>query len=329
MALEDEAANPLPEGRRLALVVRDETGLWGRGASEIVRLVFDDRAVALVTSPEGNVAHLAEQVGNRVGVPVLTLSSDSTTTEINIPWLFRLVPNDAVQAQTIAEDIYRRRAFQKVLLITERNHDGRVGQEEFEKAARALNASPPAGIVIEANPLDPDAVAKASENVEAVVLWTGPETAANLVPRMREALPSRPIYLCRKAAQMALEDQAASGHCRTCSHKAIGSSPTSLPSSDQESGGIWVVSARSGQPAARQEFERRYEARTGTVPSLAAAEVYDAVRLLAAGLREAGPNRARLRDSLAKVSNFAGASGIISFDGAGNNQAEVALTPLK
>jgi len=65
------------------------------------------------------------------------------------------------------------------------------------------------------------------------------------------------------------------------------------------------------------------------VPSLAAAEVYDAVRLLAAGLREAGPNRARLRDRLAKVSNFAGASGIISFDGAGNNQAEVALTPLK
>ena len=329
LALEDEAGNPLPEGRRLALVVRDETGLWGRGASEIVRLVFDDRAVALVTSPEGNVAHLAEQVGNRVGVPVLTLSSDSTTTQINIPWLFRLVPNDAVQAQTIAEDIYRQRAFQKVLLITEHNHDGRVGQEEFEKAARALNASPPASIVIEGNPLDPDAVVKASENMETVVLWTGPETAAKLVPRMREALPARPIYLCRKAAQMALEDQAASGHCRTCSHKTIGPSSTSLPSSDQESGGIWVVSARPGQPTARTEFERRYEARTGTVPSLAAAEVYDAVRLLAAGLRQSGPNRARLRDRLAKVSNFAGASGIISFDGAGNNQAEVALTPLK
>jgi hypothetical protein len=36
-----------------------------------------------------------------------------------------------------------------------------------------------------------------------------------------------------------------------------------------------------------------------------------------------------LRDSLAKVTNFAGASGSISFDGAGNNRAEVALAPLK
>jgi branched-chain amino acid transport system substrate-binding protein len=329
MALEDEAGKPLPGGRRLAVVVRDETGLWGRGSSEIVRLVFDDQAVALITSPEGNAAHLAEQVGNRVGVPVLTLSSDSTTTQINIPWLFRIVPNDAVQTRIFAEEIYRKRAFQKVLLITERNHDGRVGGEEFDKAARALNASPPASIVIEANPLDPDAVVKASENMEAVVLWTGPETVAKLVPRMREALPSRPIYLCRKAAQMAFEDQAARGHCRTCSHKTIGPSPSSFPSSDQQSGSIWVVSARPGQPAARTEFEQRYEARTGTAPSLAAAEIYDAVRLIAAGLRKSGPNRARLRDSLAKVSDFAGVSGNISFDGAGNNQAEIALAPLK
>ncbi len=110
MALEDEAANPLPGGRRLALVVRDETGLWGRASSEIVRLVFDDRVVALLTSPEGTAAHLAEQVGNRVGVPVLTLASDSTTTQINIPWLFRIVPNDAAQARAFATNIYRERA---------------------------------------------------------------------------------------------------------------------------------------------------------------------------------------------------------------------------
>jgi ABC-type branched-subunit amino acid transport system substrate-binding protein len=67
----------------------------------------------------------------------------------------------------------------------------------------------------------------------------------------------------------------------------------------------------------------------GTAPSLAAAEVYDAVRLVAAGLRQSGPNRARLRDSLARVRDFAGVSGTISFDGAGNNRAEVALAPLK
>jgi branched-chain amino acid transport system substrate-binding protein len=308
MALEDEAANPLPEGRRLALVVRDETGLWGRGASEIVRLVFDDRAVALVTSPEGNAAHLAEQVGNRVGVPILTLSSDSTTTEINIPWLFRLVPNDAVQARTIAEDIYRQRAFQKVLLITERNHDGRVGQEEFEKAARHLQAPPPESLDVVLPLADADSLLAEirSRHPQAIVLWTSAETAARLLDGIGQS--ESEVYVCRKALQ----------------------EPFTQIAALRKGKGIWFVTSRAGSAtSSAHEFEARFRARVGTVPSLAAAEVYDAVCLLAAGLRQAGPNRARLRDRLAKVSNFAGASGIISFDGAGNNQAEVALTPLK
>ncbi|MBZ5515234.1 MAG: ABC transporter substrate-binding protein [Acidobacteriia bacterium] len=119
LAVEDESAAPLAEGRRLALVARDETGLWGRAPNELVRLVVDDQAVALVTSTNGSATHLAEQVGNRLGVPVLALSTDSTTTEINIPWFFRLVPDDRVQAQFFADDIYRRRALAQVTLVTD------------------------------------------------------------------------------------------------------------------------------------------------------------------------------------------------------------------
>jgi branched-chain amino acid transport system substrate-binding protein len=307
MALEDEAASPLPGGRRLALVARDETGLWGRASSEIVRLVFDDRVVALITSSEGSAAHLAEQVGNRVGVPVLTLASDSTTTQINIPWLFRVVPNDTAQAATFAEDIYRKRAFQKVLLITERNHDGRVGREEFEKAVRRLQAPPPDAFEVALPVADVDSLlAEIRGRVpQAVVLWTSAETAARLIGQV-ESTPT--IYVCRKA----LEE------------------PFTHVAKRRKDQGIWFVTSGTGSPAAsRKDFQASFRARVGTAPSLAAAEVYDAVRLVAAGLRQSGPNRARLRDSLAKVTNSAGASGSISFDGAGNNRAEVALAPLK
>jgi branched-chain amino acid transport system substrate-binding protein len=308
MALEDEAASPLPGGRRLALVARDETGLWGRASSEIVRLVFDDRVVALITSSEGSAAHLAEQVGNRVGVPVLTLSSDSTTTEINIPWLFRVVPNDTAQAAAFAEDIYRQRAFQKVLVIAERNHDGRVGREEFEKAARRLQASPPDGLEVALPLADVDSLLAEirRRRPQAVVLWTSAETAARLLGGIRQSQSE--IYVCRKA----LEE------------------PFTQVAERQNGKGIWFVTSGTSSPAASsKDFQARLRARVGTAPNLAAAEVYDAVRLVAAGLRQSGPNRARLRDSLARVRNIAGASGNISFDGAGNNQAEVALAPLQ
>jgi len=310
MALEDEAANPLPDGRRLTLVARDETGLWGRASSEIVRLVFDDQAVALITSAEGSAAHLAEQVGNRVGVPVLTLSSDSTTTQINIPWLFRIVPNDAVQAQAIAEDIYRQRAFQKVLLIAEHNHDGRVGREEFEKAARRLQAPPAEHLEVTTSlgAVDSWLAEIRARRPQAIVLWTSAETAARLLEGIGQVESPTAIYVCRKALEEAFTKIA-----------------------DRQKGqGIWFVTSGTGSPTAPgKDFQARFRARVGTAPSLAAAEVYDAVRLVAAGLRQSGPNRARLRDSLARVRDFAGVSGTISFDGAGNNRAEVALAPLK
>jgi branched-chain amino acid transport system substrate-binding protein len=306
MGVEDESAAPLAGGQRLVLVTRDETGLWGRAASEIVKLVVDDRAVALITSSDGRAAHLSEQVGNRLGVPVVTLATDATTTQINIPWLFRIVPNDAAQARAFAESIYREHAYRKVLLISESDHDGRVGAEEFGKAARRLQAPTPARIEITLPLDDVNLLLKEirAQEPEAIVLWTCAATAAQLLEGISGTCAG--IYFCRKA----LEEP--------------------LISAVRGKQNLWITASRiAGSGSENVTFAERYRARTGAAPGPAAAEVYDAVRLIAAGLRESGPNRARLRDALAARGEYRGASGIIAFDGAGNNQAEVALVPLR
>ena len=46
-------------------------------------------------------------------------------------------------------------------------------------------------------------------------------------------------------------------------------------------------------------FTTCYRQQTGLEPTVAAREIYDAVRLLAAAVRIARPNRARVRDYLA------------------------------
>ena len=101
-----------------------------------------------------------------------------------------------------------------------------------------------------------------------------------------------------------------------------------MPSNMEQN--TWVAaSSASTSGIARREFAERFSGRTGASPSPAAAEVYDAVRLIAQGLRQSGPNRARLRDALAARAEYHGVSGHINFDGAGNNRAEVALVPLQ
>jgi branched-chain amino acid transport system substrate-binding protein len=351
LAIEDEAATPLPGGRRLSIAPRDQSGPWGRTSNEVVHLVYEDQAVAIVTSLDGGSAHLAEQVGNKVGIPVVTLSSDPTTTQINLPWILRLGPTDAQQARAFARDIYLARKLKQVILITENGHDGRVGGEQFEKAARELNAPPAIELAIDPADWNPASVAKqiAAQKPDALVFWTGHESAARLVPGFRSKFPTAPVYLCQEAAQGRFEESAPK-HCK-CQERALnmsgeaassydgivstsgGSTGTSSSlrptgSSDTEQKDIWIVTPRLAESPLRQRFEKRFRARVGALPTPAATQAYDAVRILAAALRRSGPNRARLRDALAELSPYAGASGVISFDHAGNDLSDVTLVRL-
>jgi branched-chain amino acid transport system substrate-binding protein len=317
MALQDEEQNPLPGGIRLGLAIGDESGpAWGRVADAVLHLVLNDHAVAIVTSASGATAHLSEQVGNKIGIPVLTLSTDATTTQINLPWIFRLGPSDSQQAQVIARDVYRTRGFRRVLLVTEGDHDGRMGGREFVAAARRLGMPAPDSLDI--NPLRPDAgslpAAIKAKSPQAIVFWTQPENAGKLLEAMRASGIHAPVYLSQEAAQ------AGSG---------LRLRPQNTTGAKDPSGGIYTVSLGAAGEAQRESFARRYQAATGSLPGPVASEAYDAVRLIARAVREAGPNRARVRDHLSNTRELAGVSGMISFDGQGNNRADVSLVRLQ
>jgi len=319
LALDEEIVQSLPDGRGLTLAVRDESGSWGQASSEMVRLILQDEAVALITSPDGNIAHQAEQIANKIGVPILTLASDATTTQINLPWIFRLGPSDADEARAFAEHIYRQRGCRKVLLLAQVDHDGRVGSEQFEKAARQLHAPPPGRLEISSASADVEsAMAQVkARDPEAVVLWTDHDLAAELLPLIRHGKPTMPVYLCRKAAEIA--------------GMRVGEpSPARPAQGEGNDAEIWVAaSPAKGAGSARQEFEKRFRDRTGTMPSAAAAEAYDAVHVVAAALRHAGANRARVRDVLAAGTSFQGATGAISFDSAGNERGDIVVVRLQ
>ena len=300
LAVQDEAAAAFPGGRRLSIVARDQSDSWGRATNEIVRLVFDDQVAALVTSLDGDSAHLAEQVGNKVGIPIVTLSTDPSTTQINLPWIFRLAPTDTQQARAFGRDIYLKRKLQKVILVSESDHDGREGGEEFQKAAHALGGPPFDKFEIDAAGPNLDSTVSQiiAAKPEALVFWTGPETMSRLLPRLFKAFPSSPFYLSQEAAQ---------------TRSVAGQN------------NAWILGPSLVEKSLRDSFEKRYRARTGEFPIPAAARAYDAVRILAASLRSSGPNRARLRDALAALSNYQGASGPVAFDHAGNDLGDFTL----
>ena len=318
MALDDAQRKPLPGGLHLALAVADESvPPWGLLGDEIIHLVIQQKVIAIVTGADGVTAHLSEQIGNKIGVPTLTLSTDPTTTQINLPWIFRLGPSDTQQARLITHDIYRTRGFQHVVLVTERDHDGRIGGRAFIDAARELGAPAPASVVI--NPLQPDPGSLLElikkQPPQAIVFWTEADIGRKLLEAIHPVGIHAPIYLSQEAAQEG------SGLKFRLQDTAGVKDPSGV--------GIYTVASPLDTTPSRESFARRYQAATGTFPSPVAAEAYDAVQMVAQAVREAGPNRARVRDHVSASKNYAGVSGTISFDSQGNNRAEACLVRLR
>ena len=312
MALQDSGGDVLPRGRRIALDIRDESGpSWGIVSDTVIHLILDDDAVAVITSTSGTDAHLTEQVGNRIGVPVLTLSADLTTTQIDIPWIFRMGASDVAEARVIAQRIYRDKGLKTVLLITEQDHDGRRGIEAMEQAAGELGGGPPDSVAMDPLRMDVGPVMKRIQaaSPQAVVIWTGAETAGILLHALQGARVKTACFLSQQAAQ------AGSGMTNTTE------GGPSVPE-------VWTVAADGEDAAVRQSFTQRYKQATGISPSAVAAETYDAVAVTLRAMRIAGANRARVRDALAGVQNFNGASGRISFDREGNDRTAFHLVRM-
>jgi ABC-type branched-subunit amino acid transport system substrate-binding protein len=305
LAIEQEQlAGPLADGRALKLAVRDESGPWGQASMEILKLFEQDHALAIITSANGTSAHLAEQIANKISVPILTLASDPTTTEANVPWLFRLGPSDSDQAHAFCQRIYADLRLRKVLLVVQADHDGRTGAAEFEKAAKAMNG--PAPLRFELTDLTETAesfrAALQKNDPDAVVIWTDEPVADALMTLVENVRPSTPVFLCRKAAQL----------------RALG----------MGSQQFFTTDSRTSHAAGNSNpFQQAFLKKTGTNPGLAASDMYQAVRMLASALRATGVNRVLLRDYLANQAPQEGK--VMPFDPAGNNLQEFTIVKIQ
>ncbi len=65
---------------------------WGAASTELVHALMDEHTLAVVAL-DRDCAHLAEQLGLKVFVPVVALSDDKALTSTNVAWIFRLPAN--------------------------------------------------------------------------------------------------------------------------------------------------------------------------------------------------------------------------------------------
>jgi branched-chain amino acid transport system substrate-binding protein len=78
-----------------------------------------------------------------------------------------------------------------------------------------------------------------------------------------------------------------------------------------------------------KEFIKAYKAKYGEVPDNTAANAYDALKVLASAIEEAGEDTLKVKHTLLSIKNFPGGSGSLSFDANGDVKQEILIKQIQ
>ncbi len=275
---------------------------WQAGISDLTRLVYERGLWAVIGGVDGTTTHLALQSALKSWFLLLTPgSSDPTTDHANVPWLFSLPPSDDAQAPVIADALARLSAGGRFAIAAATDHDSHAALVAMRRRLAERRLAPSA--TLEFPPAEPELAPLArrlAAGRPAALLVLAPSRAAGrLVAELRRAGHTGPIV-------------GGSPMARAAFRRVAG----------QAAEGVLVPVSVANMAG---DLARAYARRWTEPPDEAAVQSYDAVRLTAAAVREAGLNRARIRDAVRALSPWAGAGGTVDWDARGRNRRPVRL----
>ncbi len=295
------------QGKPFRLIVRTADGLWGAGSKEAVKFVYEDEVSAIITALDGRNAHLAEQVATKSHVvQIATRATDETLSQAFVPWFFRIVPDDRQQAEKILQELSRNR-ISKIALMHADDYDQRMAAQTFKKKAfdRDIHIRT-THVYSSADPLKDASITEVNDEVEALVFFGLFRDARKIMDRVREKRADLAVY---GSLAITLDGQVGREVSSGCE------------------GGIFV-SSKFCFTTPGQEFKKAFQESYGHIPDPAASYAFDGVKVIIQAIREAGPDREAIRDSLKEMRFAGGATGSIQFDKYGNRQSPVFMVRI-
>ncbi|MBT3346193.1 MAG: ABC transporter substrate-binding protein [Gemmatimonadetes bacterium] len=315
MAIDEANERGGYHGTPFELVIRNDTGLWGASANEMVRLSYEDSVWAVVGTVDGANTHIAIRVALKTEMPVINVAdTDPTLVETKIPWIFRTIPDDRQMAYTLAFYAYEEKAHERVAIVRANNRYGRFGVGEFRAASVRLQRPAPIEINYEVayERVNRDFAAQVERlqkvKPDAIVLWADALAAGHLIRAIRAAGIDVPVYACDRVLH-----------------------PLFLESAGGAAEGVIAASpfVPDTEAVSYQAFRSAYRQKVGEEPTIYAGHAYDGTKMLLAAIGRAGLNRYRIRDALAAVQRFPGVTGTITMDRVYSHRGPVSLATVR
>ena len=275
---------------------------WGTGVAGLARMVYSEGVWAIVGSIDGASTHLAEQVVAKARLTLINpAGTDKTVNLANVAWMFSCLPADDALAQALAPVIKERVDSRPFIVLSATDHDSHHAATELTTYLGREGVSPLYLLEFESGTTDFSSILErvATSDAAAVVVFAGPLDSARVVSALHRLDGDLAVFGSHSMGRRAFLEAAGS---------AADGIVFPLPCD---------AALFSGS------FAGEFLSRFGRRPDCTAAQTYDATRMTIEAIREAGLNRARIRDAVQALSPWTGVSGTIEWSSLGQNEREV------
>ena len=312
LAIEQANAAGGFQGVDFSLVQRWAGSPWAAGSKEVIRLVYGDRVWAIIAFRDG-AGHIAQQVAAKAYVPVIApLSSDVSLTHSGVPWIFRLPPDDRVQARLLVKDSIAKKYFSRVGLVSGTDQNSRAAGAAMEKELKRQNIPPIFHFQVSPGIIDFQALVERIRGFAPNVLI--PCLQSPVLPKLLKTLQRNGI------------------DCSLSMPWVPGVEVKKLQAIYQ--GLINIVEpfqVLDGEKLGEiyQRFSRDYEKRYSVFPTYSAAYAYDSAQMIIHSIRSKGLNRPAIRLGLEELAGYEGVSGTVKWDNGGGNPGNPVLNDCR
>lgn len=306
MVIEKANASGGYQGKEFRLLPAWSETPWDEGARRLAELVYRTGVVAIVGGIDGASTHVAEQIAAKARLPVVApASTDKSINLAGVPWIFSCLPGDHLLAPVLADSMLPENGSGRIVLFSSTDHDSHLFTVEFLAALRERKIGVTHHYDFAPKTAEMESLARQAIEAAAdsVVVVADTQTSAELVVALRRS-GFQGVVCCGPEA------------CRRCFAEIAKTAAEGV-----------IVPMPGGQPSSKkcEGFRKEFCARCGHEPDYAAAQTYDAISLLVAAIRKAGPNRVRIADAIRGFSPYQGVAGTIHWDRVGANTRAVEL----
>ena len=300
------------KGDTLELIIKDSAGSSEKAVSFAKQLIEEDKVVAIIGPSTSGESMAVKKIAEEGKTLLISCAAAEVIVDPVASYVFKTPQKDSFAAQKIFEEMQRLK-ISTIAIAAGNDGFGKAGKEQLEKMAPTFNIRVAASETYDSKATDLSALVaklKADPAIQGVINWSVVPAQAIIAKNMRQAGWQVPLFQSHGFGNIKYAEAAgaaAEGIIFPCGRLLI----------------VDSLAATHPQKGLLAQYKNEYEAKYKEDASAFGGYAYDAINMVVAAVKQAGNDRAKVRDAVEGLNNFAGVGGMFTFTPQDHNGLDI------